>query len=201
MQKPALSAYISFGDRHAADVHVDAGPGFEDSDEFLLLFHFYAKTMYNLGDNHNAPRLRECMVDAAAAARSGAFADPLVIPDVTRGQFSLQPVGDTGIAAVGAFLETGRSGKYVTTEYQVPPGQEYSFACLAVLAYLQSLLNAAQAWGNLLLVAAGLESMNETYAAGLRSWDSIPGILDVSESGFAAGLKALGEEMHRRGLI
>lgn len=200
-QRPVLSAFISFSGPTSADTYVDVGPGYEGLDDYRLLFQFYAKSMYNLGPAHNAPLLRDHMQWAAAKLRTASESDSFAVPDVTGGHFALAEVGRDVVACVGAFLKPGRHGsRYIMTEYQTPSGQEEYYAHIAVLAYLQALLNVAEAWGNLLIVAAGLEHMNSVYSAGRSSWHSIPGILSVSGDGLHAGLQATADEARNRTL-
>jgi hypothetical protein len=199
-QKPVLSAFVSFAGPRTVDVHVDTGPGFESGlDEFRLLFLFYAKTMYNLGPTDAASRLRDHLKWAAGAIRAAVDRTPLEVPIITAGHFCLADAGRDVTAGAGAFLEAGADGsRFITTEYKTPPSQEEYYAYVAVLAYLQTLLDGGDAWGNYLIIAVGLDTMNAAYDAGSASWDSLPAILRVPETAVHAGLQALADEMTRR---
>lgn len=198
LRKPALSAFIAFYGPEIAQVHVDAGPGFESHDEFRLLLQFYAKTMYNLGPHRDAIALRDDLTWASARLLEAASQEPMHLPDICRGQVSLGSPEGQPSALVGAFLEHGHHGKYILTEYEVPAGAEERYARLAVVACLQTLINSVDAVEEVVVIAAGLKSMGEDYSRGAESWNSIPGILSTAESGLRHGLHALDERMRRR---
>lgn len=200
-QKPALSAYITFAGGNA-EAYLDPGPGFEGLDPYVLLLQFYAKSMYNLGPSKYAPQLRDFMWWAAEQAWPAATGNPTAAPvDISAGHFTMAPVGRSVKAGVGAFLELGRSGKYIQTEYQTPRGQEEYYAFLAVPVLFQHLLTGDKAWGDFMIPAIGVKVLSRKYSAGPSAWDSVPAILSDSQSALQQAMQAVADEMGRLGLI